>query len=113
MRFVFNGQELRGDNKTLRSYNVQDNSVIHCLLNRRAPAEEAVRPEQRAADLDLSFLMLPLFGLILLLIWYCRFSYKNYFNAMSTFSLVGITFLFIVAVMAAWRPHHGQHEHIE
>ncbi len=108
VRFVFRGRELKRENLSLRSYEVQDNSVIHCLLNR------IVQPEPDAApaggEFDIGSLMLPLFGLILALSWYWRFTYKQYFNAVSTLSLMGISFLFLVAVLAVYRPQHHAEE---
>ena len=110
VRFIYNGQELRQDGHTLQSYNVQNDSVVHCLLSRAQPVTTAPQPIH-SPNIDIGFLMFPLFGLILSLIWYCRFSYRNYFNAMSTFSLIGITFLFIVAILATCRNQGEAHEH--
>ncbi len=109
VRFVCNGQELRQEMRTLQSYNIIDNSVIHCLLSQAPQTAEAITPP-RGLQFDIGTLMFPLFGLILLLIWYFRFTYRNYFNAMSTFSLIGITFLFIVALLASWRTGEA-HDH--
>ena len=109
VRLIFNGQELRGD-RTLQSYNVEDRCVIHCLLS-RSPAPERNNTVEQGIPFDMGNLVFPLFGLILGLIWYCRVMYRAYFNAMSTFSLVGITFLYVVALMASFRPNRN-HEHV-
>ena len=113
VRFIYNGQELKQDSQTLQAYNVQNDCVIHCLLSR--VQQQATGPQHAQnpdLPIDIGFLMFPLFGLILALIWYCRFSYRNYFNAMSTFSLLGITLLFIIAVLSTFRHHGGEaHEH--
>jgi hypothetical protein len=108
VRLICNGQELK-DSHTMNFYSITDNSVIHCLLT---PVAQNAQPPivVRAAEFDVGTLMFPLFGLILLLIWYCRFTYRNYFNAMSTFSLIGITFLFIVALLASWRTQEVHDE---
>ena len=55
-------------------------------------------------------LMFPLFGLILATIWYCRITYRHYFNAMSTLILVGISLLYVIAGMAMY-GHHVDHHH--
>ena len=101
VRLIFNGQELHG-NRTLRSYNVVDRCVIHCLLSRSQQQTNENTPAE-GINVDMGTVALPLFGVILGLLWYCRVMYRYYFNAMSTFSLIGITFLYIVAVMASVR----------
>ena len=63
-------------------------------------------------EMNMGALMFPLFGLILGLIWYCRFAYRAYFNAMSTLSLIGITFMYVVAALAVYRTH-DHHHHVE
>ena len=106
VRFIFNGQELRHD-ATLQSYNVQDNSVIHCLLsnqNNHSPR----RDDQEQADLDIGRWMFPLFGLLLGLVWYYRIVYRNYFNAPTTLSLIGITFLYFTTLLATLRQDEDQ-----
>lgn len=102
VRFIFRGQELREDCSTLQAYHIEDNSVIHCLLSRISQSEQATNHSQ-PFNLDLGFLMFPLFGLTLGLLWYCRVMYRSYFNAVSTLSLVGISFLFLIALLACWR----------
>ena len=109
MRLIFNGQELRGESTTLSSYNIGDMSVVHCLITRSTrPQEQNGQIEQDAMEIDLSNIMFPLFGLILGLIWYCRIAYRNFFNAMSTLALIGITVLFFFACVITFRnnrPH--------
>jgi hypothetical protein len=109
VRFIFGGQELREDRSTLEAYNIEDNSVIHCLLTRITQPQQSTN-HQPPAGLDLGFLMFPLVAVILGLVWYCRVVYRNYFSAVSTLSLVGMTFLFIVALMAS-RGREQRHEH--
>ncbi|KAK2155289.1 hypothetical protein LSH36_243g00045 [Paralvinella palmiformis] len=102
VRFIFRGQELREECSTLGAYHVEDNSVIHCLLSRISQSEQATTHTQ-PFNIDLGFLMFPLFGLILGLLWYWRIMYRSYFSAVSTLSLVGITFLFLAVLLASWR----------
>ena len=111
VRFIYNGQELRNPLDTLAKYSIIDKSVIHCLLSRAQPQPDT-SPQPPRNEFDIGTLMFPLFGVILLLVWYFRFTYRSYFNAMSTFSLIGITLLFIVALLATWRAH-DVHEHVE
>ncbi|XP_074652472.1 transmembrane and ubiquitin-like domain-containing protein 1 [Tubulanus polymorphus] len=108
IRLIFNGQELRQENETLQSYNVDDNSVIHCLVSAATHQQQqhgnnGADREQDHIDVDMSNLMFPLFGLILGLIWYCRITYRTFFNAMSTLALLGVTVLFMFAVIITFR----------
>jgi len=54
-----------------------------------------------ATQLDFSCLVLPLFAMLLLLVWYCRFSYHVYFSAVSTFCLVAMTLVFAVCMFVS------------
>lgn len=117
IRLIYNGQELRQDGRTLESYNVLDNSVVHCLLTSvpqqpPPPAPDVNPAPGNQADADLSRFCLPLFAFIVVSLWYCRIVYKQYFNAMSTISLIGLTFLFVVVLLAS-RRNGDVHEHID
>jgi hypothetical protein len=111
VRFIFNGQDLRNDSSTLQSYNISDNSVVHCLITQP-------RPEQNDPNhgddegLDIGMFMFPLFGLLLGIVWYMRFMYRQLFNVTSTLTLGGITFLYLAAFMSSLRGPRN-HEHID
>ncbi|XP_069120139.1 transmembrane and ubiquitin-like domain-containing protein 1 [Argopecten irradians] len=115
VRFIFNGRDLRSDTMTLDSYNVVDNSVLHCLItqmNRESPPPRA----DTEGGFDMGTIMLPLFGVILCIMWYLRFEYRPFFSATSTISLFGITSLYVAAVLASWESHrrgHHVHDHID
>lgn len=116
VRFIFNGQDLRNDSNTLQNYNIGNNSVVHCLItqvNQQAPTP---RPENRGS-FDFGVVILPIFGLLLCFVWYLRFEYRHFFTATSTFMLIGLTFLFIAAVLASWDSQRHReripHEHID
>lgn len=109
VRFVMSGQELRNDDLTLRSYRVSDGSVIHCLIT-----QARVEPVITSVDsnhFDIGFLMFPLFGFILTLLWYARIAYRNYFSGASTCSLVAISFLYLVALVGSFRSGRINHPH--
>ncbi|XP_033733125.1 uncharacterized protein LOC117322367 [Pecten maximus] len=114
VRFIFNGRDLRSDTMTLDSYNVVDNSVLHCLItqmNREAPPPRV----DTEGGFDMGTIMLPLFGVILCIMWYLRFEYRPFFSATSTISLFGITSLYVAAVLASWESHRrgNVHDHID
>ncbi|XP_070548782.1 transmembrane and ubiquitin-like domain-containing protein 1 [Ptychodera flava] len=102
VRFIFNGHLLREDNQRLLDFNISDNSVLHCHISHgtSAPAEPA---ELQNVDIDLGRFMVPLFGFILLSVWYLRWQYRYMFNATSTIALIAVSLLFVLAVLAAWR----------
>lgn len=116
VRFIFNGQDLRNDSNTLQNYNIGNNSVVHCLItqvNQQAPP-----PRQENQDsFDFGVVVLPIFGLLLCFVWYLRFEYRHFFTATSTFMLIGLTFLFIAAVLASWDSQRHReripHQHID
>lgn len=108
VRFIFNGQDLRNDTLTLQAYNIIDNSVIHCLItqaNRTVPQTQL----DHHGEFDIGRLMFPLFAVILGIIWYLRFSYRQYFNATTTLSLVGISFMFLMSYIASWNRAPREH----
>lgn len=116
VRFIFNGQDLRNDANTLQNYNIGNNSVVHCLItqvNQQTPQQRS----ENQGSCDFGVVVLPIFGLILCFVWYLRFEYRQFFTATSTFLLIGLTFLFIAAVLASWdsQRHREQvpHEHMD
>ena len=111
VRFVYQGQELRAEGATLQGCNITDNSVIHIVLTRRQQPQTPVAPPA-GQQFDVGVMMIPLFGLILGLVWYCRFAYRQYFSVLSTSGLTGITFFFGLVFYGSVRTRHG-HEHVD
>lgn len=116
VRFIFNGQDLRNDSNTLQNYNIGNNSVVHCLItqvNHQAPPPR----QENQGSFDFGVVVLPIFGLLLCFVWYLRFEYRHFFTATSTFMLIGLTFLFIAAVLASWDSQRHReripHQHID
>eukprot|EP00088_Acartia_fossae_P007186 TRINITY_DN13343_c0_g1_i6.p1 TRINITY_DN13343_c0_g1~~TRINITY_DN13343_c0_g1_i6.p1 ORF type:complete len:383 (+),score=106.84 TRINITY_DN13343_c0_g1_i6:30-1151(+) len=124
VRFIFNGQMLREEANTLRSYGMFDKCVVHCLIQQQqqqpvrggggaagatASANNANAaggggggdPQQQEQnleddqDLDLSEMFIPVLGFGLIVLWYFAFTYSTYFNSMSTSALLGLTSLFL------------------
>ena len=115
VRFIFNGQDLRNDLSTLRAYNIADNSVVHCLITQSRQNEAGSGPHSNTAEDDgqMGAFLYPVFGLILGLVWYLRFSYKQYFNAMSTVSLAGVSFIYLLALFSSMRHRRQPHVHLD
>lgn len=56
------------------------------------------------AGIDISGLLVPLFGVILGLVWYCRIAYAAHFTATATLSLVGLSGLCLFSFLALRYP---------
>ena len=100
---------LQDPKRTLCSLNITNNSVIHCHVS---PALHEPSPEEgaqsgagvasgvsggfRAAGVAISTssLVVPVFVVILAVVWYFRINYRQFFTAPATISLVGVTVFF-------------------
>lgn len=111
IKLIYQGQLLQDPKQTLLSLNIAHNSVIHCHVSqalREASPEEAARPGSspgtgagvsggiRAAGVALSTssLVVPVFVVMLAVVWYFRINYRQFFTAPATISLVGVTVFF-------------------
>ncbi|XP_062263522.1 transmembrane and ubiquitin-like domain-containing protein 2 [Platichthys flesus] len=108
-KLIYQGQLLQDPKKTLLSLNITHNSVIHChisqVLQEADPEEEdesgtgvssGVSGGFRAAGVAISTssLVVPVFVVILAVVWYFRINYRQFFTAPATISLVGVTVFF-------------------
>lgn len=102
VRFIYNGQDLRDDQRTLQACSIGDNCTMHCLITAQArtPTTEPVE-EDDGEDSVLGSLMYPLFTVVLLIVWYFRFMYRQYFSALSTVCLMGISFLLALSYISS------------
>ncbi|XP_072224641.1 transmembrane and ubiquitin-like domain-containing protein 2 [Leuresthes tenuis] len=107
IKLIYQGQLLQDPKRTLFSLNITDNSVIHCHIS---PAPQEANPEEgagaetrpgvsggfRAAGvaINTSSLVVPVFVVILAVVWYFRINYRQFFTAPATISLVGVTVFF-------------------
>ncbi|XP_051244317.1 transmembrane and ubiquitin-like domain-containing protein 2 [Dicentrarchus labrax] len=111
IKLIYQGQLLQDPKRTLLSLNITHNSVIHCHISQalhEAPPEEGVQPGPgagvgsgvsggfRAAGVAISTssLVVPVFVVILAVVWYFRINYRQFFTAPATISLVGVTVFF-------------------
>lgn len=111
IKLIYRGQLLQDPKRTLLSLNIMHNSVIHCHISQAmceaSPEEDArsgagsgvrsgVSGGIRAAGLALSTssLVVPVFVVILAVVWYFRINYRQFFTAPATISLVGVTVFF-------------------
>ena len=118
MKLIYQGQLLQDPKRTLSSLNITHNSVIHCHVCQLLAAAEAEPEDEeesgvpppgggggvrwgvsggvRAAGVALSTssLVVPVFVVILAVVWYFRINYRQFFTAPATISLVGVTVFF-------------------
>ncbi|XP_031723840.1 transmembrane and ubiquitin-like domain-containing protein 2 [Anarrhichthys ocellatus] len=111
IKLIYQGQLLQDPKKTLLSLNISHNSVIHChisqALHETTPEEgpqsgagagvgSGVSGGFRAAGVAISTssLVVPVFVVILAVVWYFRINYRQFFTAPATISLVGVTVFF-------------------
>lgn len=109
IKLIYQGQLLQDPKRTLLSLNITHNSVIHChisqTLHEPAPEDGAqagagagsgVSGGFRAAGVAISTssLVVPVFVVILAVVWYFRINYRQFFTAPATISLVGVTVFF-------------------
>ncbi|XP_061555709.1 transmembrane and ubiquitin-like domain-containing protein 2 [Phycodurus eques] len=107
IKLIYQGQLLQDSKRTLLSLNVTHNSVIHCHVSQAqhdgspeaeaaGSAETTVTGGLRAAGVAISTgsLVVPVFVVILAVVWYFRINYRQFFTAPATISLVGVTVFF-------------------
>uniref|UniRef100_A0A1A7XNP3 Transmembrane and ubiquitin-like domain containing 2 n=1 Tax=Iconisemion striatum TaxID=60296 RepID=A0A1A7XNP3_9TELE len=111
IKLIFRGQLLQDPKRTLFSLNITDNSVIHCHITQsmqEASLEEEAQLGSgsgvtsgpsggfRAASVAISTssLVVPVFVVVLAVVWYFRINYRQFFTAPATISLVGVTVFF-------------------
>ena len=106
MRLIYQGQLLQNDAQTLASLNLAHNCVLHCHISQHAargtPAG-APPTHQVQVALNVGSLMVPLFLLMLSVLWYCQIQYRHAFTAPATASLVGVTIFFSLVAFGVYR----------
>ncbi|XP_072741775.1 transmembrane and ubiquitin-like domain-containing protein 2 [Ciconia boyciana] len=98
MKFIYRGQLLQDQGRTLRSLHITDNCVIHCHRSRSAaaalPDASTAAPDASSLSLSTGNLMVPAVMVVLAVVWYLRLNYRQLFTAPATVSLIGVTILF-------------------
>ncbi|XP_072299047.1 transmembrane and ubiquitin-like domain-containing protein 2 [Eucyclogobius newberryi] len=107
IKLIYQGHLLQDPKRTLKSLNISHNSVIHCHVsqtpNESGPEEGAQPGAGSGASggfmaagvaISTSSLVVPVFVVILAVVWYFRINYRQFFTAPATISLVGVTVFF-------------------
>ncbi|KAM9392262.1 transmembrane and ubiquitin-like domain-containing protein 2 isoform 1-T1 [Pholidichthys leucotaenia] len=115
IKLIYQGQLLQDPRRTLLSLNITDNSVIHCHISQtpQEPGpEEGAQPGVGGSGsgvspgvaINTSSLVVPVFVVVLAVVWYFRINYRQLFTAPATISLVGVTVFFSFLIF-------GMHTH--
>lgn len=110
MKLIYQGRLLQDPARTLRSLNITDNCVIHC--HRTPPGSAVSGPsaslapssagEPSSLGVSVGSLMVPVFVVLLGVVWYFRINYRQFFTAPATVSLVGVTVFFSFLVFGMY-----------
>ncbi|XP_071590538.1 transmembrane and ubiquitin-like domain-containing protein 1 [Heliangelus exortis] len=108
VRLIYQGQLLRDDTQSLAALHLVPNSVLHCHIAPHSPAPAAPAGPHASADpvhaaLNVGSLMLPLFLLLLAVLWYFQLQYRHVFTATATTFLAGLTLLFSFMAFTMYR----------
>lgn len=107
IKLIYQGHLLQDPKRTLKSLNISHNSVIHCHISQslhESGPEEGAQSGAGAGSgggimaagvaVSTSSLVVPVFVVILAVVWYFRINYRQFFTAPATISLVGVTVFF-------------------
>ena len=117
------------EDSTLSQLGLDNNCVVHCLIHQPRSTNTVplastttlpgssnntvvedqvprISNQQSAAEagIDIGGLLVPLFGVILGLVWYCRIAYATHFTAAATTALVGLSGLCVFSFFIIWYP---------
>jgi hypothetical protein len=91
VKFIYRGRIIVDDNATLRSLGIGDGGAMHVHVGRPHPPGTPPQPPPVEMP-DLSWLFVPLFGVILAIVWGCMLLFPDVFTLMSKL------FLFLLSV---------------
>jgi len=113
VRFIYQGRELQ-DRETLRTYNIRDQTIIHCQISTRRNEPTNQRNDGissgihinrntfdasafiDASPVNISSHFVLLLSLILGFVWFLRIKYRVLFSPISTVILILITIIFLI-----------------
>lgn len=108
IKLIYQGQLLQDPQRSLLSLNITHNSVLHCHISQAQAQLEAAEDSPRASRVSIlsgglrsagvalstGGLVIPVFVVLLAVVWYFRINYRQLFTAPATISLVGVTVFF-------------------
>ncbi|KRZ18641.1 Cysteine and glycine-rich protein 2, partial [Trichinella zimbabwensis] len=111
IRLIYRGQLLRDDSRSLASYGLSDNCVVHCHIS-QAPysttsasasstGTAAGQPFEETNRFDVGNWTLPIFGVEFAMVGYALYNYPQYFDTTSVISLILCTIIFFIFCMGS------------
>lgn len=91
VRFIYRGRVLSEDTLTLEQLEMGNQGAIHVHVGRPQPTETHEENRQEIEMLDLSKLFIPLFGLILAIVWVLLLIYPYVFSTLTKIFLYGLS----------------------
>ena len=99
VRFIYQGRVLDNDNHTLQELGVGADHAIHIHIGRPRPLGDQqtqnIGPQPPGQMLDLSQLLLPLFGLIIAVCWVCMFCFPHVFTLLTKVLLFVLSLVYV------------------
>ena len=105
MKFIFRGQVIEDVSTTLQQLGVTNNSAIHVQISQPRPQAAEQEPANQTDEneiLDLSNLFVPLFGVILGIVWVSFFMWPNVFSLLTKLSLFALSLGYVVLTYATF-----------
>lgn len=103
VRLIYQGQLLRDDAQTVASLQLTDGCVLHCHLSQHAAASGSGGPDPSQDSVNIGSLMVPLFLLLLGLLWFCHFQYPQVFTASASAGLAAMTLFVLALAFSSYR----------
>ena len=91
VRFIYRGRVLSEDTLMLEQLEMGNQGAIHVHVGRPQPTETHEENQQETEMLDLSKLFIPLFGLILAIVWVLLLIYPYVFSTLTKIFLYGLS----------------------
>lgn len=100
IRFIYQGHVISDMNTTLSENNIRDNSSIHVHIGQHSQTTQDRNPDQIENEglLDLSFLFVPLFGLMLGIIWISFMIWPSVFSLLTKVMLFMLSLGYVYLV---------------
>ncbi|KFD64907.1 hypothetical protein M514_04517 [Trichuris suis] len=126
VRLIYRGQLLRDDSRSLASYGLFDNCVVHCHVSRvpyngvgettggAASSIDRSSSDYRGAVASISFdignLIYVLFGVKFAFLWAALYLYPDYFDSTSLLSLLFCSLVFLIFCLSAGRRRNAERQ---
>lgn len=95
VKFIYQGRVLSDDNSTLRGLGIGDGGAMHVLVGRPHPPGTPPEPPEPEMP-DLSRFFVPLFGVILAIVWGVMLLYPEVFTLLSKLFLFLLSLGYVV-----------------